>query len=115
VAVTTLARVEHLCDSGVVVNESPAQRRASRLRENKRRCHEAAGVLRHRVNQGLYAGMRGTTEGYALAALLEAAGFELDRLPQMTARATLASVDELLDDAPTKPGAVAPLTAGEGF
>ena len=104
-----------MCDSVVVANESPAQRRASRLRENKRRCHEAAGVLRHRVNQGLYAGMRGTAEGYVLAALLEAAGFELDRLPRLTARAALASVDELLDDASSRPGAVAPLSAGNGF
>ncbi|MBP2371402.1 hypothetical protein [Pseudonocardia parietis] len=50
-----------------------------------------------------------------MAALLEAAGFELDQLPGLTARAALASVDELLDDAPTKPGAVAPITSGDGF
>ena len=115
VGIATIAHIEHVCDSSVVPNESPAQRRASRLRENKQRCHEAAGVLRHRVNQGLYAGMRGPAEGYVMAALLEAAGFELDQLTGLTARAVLASVDELLDDAPTKPGAVAPITSGDGF
>lgn len=102
------------CDAASVVNESRAQREASKLRENRERTHDAAGALRHRVNQGKYAGMRGTTEGYALAALIEACAFELDQLPHQTQRAALAAVRELLDDDPVKPGAVAPLSAGDG-
>lgn len=96
-------------------NESPAQRRQSQLLEDKQRCHEAAAKLRHRVNQGRYAGLRGPDEGYALAALVEAFGFELDQAPRQTYRAALAAVRELLYDDPKPMGSVAPLTAGDGF
>lgn len=85
------------------------------MRENEARCHEAAAVLRHRVNQGRYAGLRGPDEGYAIAALLEACAFDLSDLPAPTGRAVLATVGELLDDAPVKPGAVEPLSRGDGF
>lgn len=91
-------------------NESPAQRRDTRLREDRARAHEAAAALRHRINEGRYAGLRHPDELYVLAALVEACAFELDRLPPQTGRAALATVREILDDDPVKPGPVEPLT-----
>lgn len=103
-----------MCDAVGVVNESPAQRRASQLRENRDRMHEAAQKLRHRINVGRYAGLRHPDELYVLAAMLEACAFEMDRLPSQTGRAALAAVRELLDDDLEKVGHVEPLSAGDG-
>lgn len=95
-------------------NESPAQRRARRLRENRERCSEAAQKLRHRINQGRYVGLRNPDELYALAPVLDTAGMLLDQLPDQLRRDVLAAVAELLDDAPEKPGSVEPLSSGDG-
>lgn len=97
-----------------MANESPAQRRATQLRENRDRCHEAAHALRHRITQGRYAGLQHPDELYALAPILDTAGMLLDQLPDQFRRDVLAAVAELLDDAPEKPGAVEPITKGDG-
>ena len=97
-----------------VPNESPSQRRARQLSEDRDRCREAAQALRHRINQGRYAGLRYPDELYSLAPVLDTAGMLLDQLPDQLRRDVLAAVKELLDDAPEKPGWVDPITGGDG-
>lgn len=97
-----------------VPNESAAQRRAATLLEDKERCQEAAQKLRHRINQGRYAGLQHPDELYALAPILDSAGMLLDQLPNQMRRDVMAAVAELLDDAPEKPGDVEPITGGDG-
>lgn len=95
-------------------NESPAQRRARQLREDRDRCREAAQKLRHRINHGRYAGLEHPDELYALCPVLDTAGMLLGELPNQMRRDVMAAVAELLDDAPVKPGYVEPLSEGEG-
>lgn len=97
-----------------VPNESAAQRRATQLTEDRDRCREAAQKLRHRINQGRYAGLQHPDELYAFAPVLDTAAMLLDQLPDQMRRDVLAAVRELLDDAPVKPGDVEPITDGDG-
>lgn len=103
-----------LCDPLLVPNESGAQRRASKLREDRDRCAEAAQKLRHRINQGRYAGLQHPDELYALAPVLDSAGMLLDQVPDQLRRDVLSAVAELLDDAPEKPSSPDPITGGDG-
>lgn len=102
------------CESVGMPNESAAQRRASKLRQDRDRCREAAQALRHRIVQGRYTGLRHSDELLALAPVLDTAGMLLDQLPDQLRRDVLAAVAELLDDAPEKPSMVDPITRGDG-
>lgn len=97
-----------------MANESSSQRKARQLREDRDRCREAAQALRHRIAQGRYTGLQHPDELLSLAPVLDTAGMLLDQLPNQMRRDVMAAVAELLDDAPTKPGMVEPITQGDG-
>ncbi|GEC27027.1 hypothetical protein PSA01_40560 [Pseudonocardia saturnea] len=88
----TPASFERLSRLPFVPNESPSQRRARLMHENKaaatrrRRCCDTGSI------RGGYAGMRGPDEGYVIAALLEACAFDLSDLPAQARRAVTAAV-----------------------